>query len=348
MSSEFENRLDSSLNQIERERLYEDYSVIQTLEMDIPINSTWTQFFGGNQVENMVSYVNRRVLYYVSRQVEINFQQIAFPYNEDNYGKEDPLCGIFQLQPDLSSSKEGLSRVAENLGSSLWRYKQLENFYLLSFKLGEHIVNVGSPHLGLIRLGEFYSSLEANRLNPLLRFSEWVHEARHSDCEEPFSELDLQKMRQGEEPDVTSCGHQHVECSFGHQFFGKTICDQSFWKANHVQAIYLHGIANYCKNCSEEVKQEALLASLYYLSLVRTERTDFLGSVNEKNDLHNLLLLDHFDKSRVPSIDPIDDFLYLFSNWQSIGKMRNQDKLITYSLDLFSACCEIDLMEMCH
>lgn len=224
--------LDPEMESQERELVTTDYERLQELQIDGTQIKEFQNYFGGQDVESVLSFIDLRINYLLPRHTNI-FRKIR-------------ING--QSLPDNIVEVPSNPRIlASNDGVWLWLLNEAESARV-QLRFGNQLIELDSSRVGIITLGPGYDSAAPR----MLRVGTHVHEARHSDCTGGITEADLARFASGELPSNKACGHVHVDCPPGHELEGYAACDDHAWGAYAAGLLFAGAVAETCTNCTEE------------------------------------------------------------------------------------------------
>lgn len=229
--------LDPELSSSEAQKVSQDTSMIQSLELDGSKVKYFSDIFSGTDAASVEHYLSERVHWIVSAKKDIDRTVVNLSSSLAN--------GLETSNPQV---------VATNIGAAIWFSAIASGNPAAGMQIGQDLVEIHSTRAGVIQLGDAYSS---DLADPLLRISTLVHEARHSDCTGGVSKQDLDLLKAGKDPIRKDCGHLHADCPAGHPYAGYPACDDHPWGAYAVEADYMAAVAKYCLNCSAQDKKIA-------------------------------------------------------------------------------------------
>jgi hypothetical protein len=180
-----------------------------------------------NTPTSVQDYISKRIKYIIPAHLDFsNFVEFQF---------KDSKCGV----------------LATNLGAALYQtdFKRV--------KFGDKSLNITSPSIGIIKLGEDFGKVGCQK-SPGHVISTFVHEARHSDCTKGSKH----------------CSHKHSVCPKGHDLEGIKACDAHRWGAYSIQALHLKNLYKNCQNCTEEEKQLQLISLTETISRINIDKED--------------------------------------------------------------------------
>lgn len=210
-------------------------------------NNGFTKIFGGTTGKDVDAYIKLRIKH-VFNQQDMKTLRVQPEYLGD-------LMGWQEEATDVPKDDSEPQTVATNDGTAVWIVSRMIN-EKISVVAGSTVIPVDSTRVGIISLGDMYkTSIEVEddgekhniTFPPEFRLSTVVHEARHSDCTNGFSDALAIALKNSETMDEflktagidqLECGHMHVICPSNHDYAGHPACDNETWGAYGVGAVY--------------------------------------------------------------------------------------------------------------
>lgn len=159
--------------------------------------------------------------------------------------------------------------LAANVGSAAyfdaWSDPSAANLSLS----GSSPLHVSSTRTGLIVINSArYATFTSHA-----RLSILLHEGRHSDCTGGLTQVQINKLKTGDQSDLSTCAHTHDVCPVGHSLAGEIACDDHLWGPYSVQYVYLKRIYDHCANCTatDRTLMEILMLDAFEKVIPNTE-----------------------------------------------------------------------------
>lgn len=231
LDPKIQTSLDPEMTVAENDRIAGDLNRLLSLRFDSSQDAdkraeeAFRAFFQGFSGESVVSFLNERMHYIVS------------PRHPDGYPAEPSL-------------------IALNLGTGLWFEGLAAGQKTVTVEFGDDEIEISSTRTGVIQVFPDYEAFAG-----MTRTGVWAHEARHSDCPGGIDQAGLNRLSLGEVPNEI-CAYVHSTCPPGHPYEGMPACDELPWGAYTVSAIFSRSIFQYCVECSEAERQEALATTI--------------------------------------------------------------------------------------
>jgi hypothetical protein len=214
-------------------------------KVDVGQNRAFTKIFGGSTSRDVKNYLDERIKYIFNET-----DMAGMSVSPANLGESIPWANEEGLS-NASTNKEDVQTIAQNDGSGLWFTGRMEDVEV-TLHNGSQIIPIESMRTGVVSLGKEYKATEnvegqAITIPVDYRLSFVMHEARHSDCTEGFSEDFRLKAKTAKSyseflksinKQQITCGHLHVACPPFHEYAGVLACDYETWGAYGVGAIY--------------------------------------------------------------------------------------------------------------
>jgi hypothetical protein len=216
-------------------------------EANLLTNNAFTKIFGGPTGKDVDIYVKTRVKHVFNKQ-DLKTLRLQPEYVGD-------LMGWQEEDAEVPKDDSEIQTVATNDGTALWITSRVID-EKISVVAGSTVIPVDSTRVGIISLGDMYKTAieiedsgekQTITFPPEFRISTVVHEARHSDCTNGFSETLAIALKNSETMDQflqkagveqLECGHMHVICPANHDYAGEPACDNEIWGAYGVGAVY--------------------------------------------------------------------------------------------------------------
>jgi hypothetical protein len=223
---------------------------------DVMSAGSVTQVFGGNTAADLVTYLNDRVHYYLTKDDDAGVYPAKFSINGWEKDGSDTSDKRRIRSASLFEHSGSVVVGAINIGTQLW-LDGLVNNVDVKLILGDQEVPVDSSRVGIVLLGEGYTDKIKDDqgqwmdLPAFYRQGILLHEARHSDCTGGVSDEDLEVARHAtsaqefaRETKMTSCGHLHSFCPTDLKpYAGLPACDNEAWGAYSVEATFLSAMS---------------------------------------------------------------------------------------------------------
>jgi hypothetical protein len=255
----FQAKLDPNLSKAEKAALVSDATRLTELEYKEGTGGLFAIVFQGeNPTAGVLKYLDERVSYVFSARTDL-----------DSLLRSGPRFQKVQSETEAegSSNESRALLMAMNVGmGAWWMHEAMGPQDGVYFKFEGRKIPISSSRIGLIQLGDGYV---AERVEPMDRLETLVHEGRHSDCTGGMSRLDVLRLKLGQIPENSACGHAHAICPDGHPMAGIPACDLHPWGAYTIGALFTVTVSQRCTNCSESERLAAELSS--YDSLSRVE-----------------------------------------------------------------------------
>lgn len=229
--------LDPEMTVTDQSLLRDDIAALRDMEFSVSEETLFQKIFSGTTQLDVIRYIDERINFIVPDTQDLRSRLASSRFLHDSQENNGPMV------------------MASNIGTALWLERVAGNPDVSRFRIGEQQLEITSPRVGLIMLGEGYSY----RFDTLDRVGTLVHEARHSDCTGGLSDRDRALLRRNQLPANRACGHLHVECPITHEYGGIPACDAHPWGAYAVQAVFFSAVARECLGCDEEELQLAML-----------------------------------------------------------------------------------------
>lgn len=246
---------DSALTEEELETVNGNLTNLGLITIDGNQIRWFNEIFGGPTSQNVSAFFDQRVKFLLSSST--NFLDRILVDGE-------PIESDPTTVPDPRVA-------ARNLGAGIWLNAKALEPSRVQFVINDAPVDVTSPRVGIVQLGEAYArASEVDQLTVL------IHEARHSDCTGGLRASDLERIRNDEAPQNQQCTHMHVRCPPGHELAGLFACDAHPWGAYSVESNYAATIALTCTSCNEEARLVAEAVTLSAINRVLVNIEDMI------------------------------------------------------------------------
>jgi hypothetical protein len=248
-------------------------STVGPQQYDILTKGEFSGVFGGTSTADIVTYLNDRVHYYLTKDDDAGVYPAKFKIDGWEKDGSDTSDKHRIRSASLFEHSGNVVVGAINIGTQLW-LDGLVNNVDVKLILGDQEIPVDSSRVGIVMLGEGYTDKirdeEGHWMDQpaFIRQGILLHEARHSDCTGGVSDDDLEVARHAtsaqefaQETKMTTCGHLHSFCPKDMKPYGNLpACDNEAWGAYSVEATFLSAMS--VGDLSEVDKNIALASAI--------------------------------------------------------------------------------------